>query len=165
MNTGRTPMRPFARCKSGGIWRLAYLGLTGLLPMPAFAAATVAGIPSTPAATKIALPDLTGETVHMLWVLGLVLGTIYALSWLLKRTQGRGRSGLRALRSVEALSVGARERVVLIQVGERQMIIGVAPGNVRLLSVLDDPIAAPMAKTPPAFSETLQRILRRGAGR
>ncbi len=158
-------MNPSARYGQADTPHLARVGLSVLLAIPASAATTVAGIPSKTAAAKVALPDLSGETIHMLWVLGLVLGSIYALSWLLKRAQGRGRPGLRALRSVEALSVGARERVVLIQVGERQMVIGVAPGNVRLLSVLDDPVAAPMAKTPPAFSATLQRILRRGAGR
>ncbi|HEN46974.1 MAG TPA: flagellar biosynthetic protein FliO [Mizugakiibacter sp.] len=157
MNTGAAAMNPWAYCRQC----LGWWGLLGLLPIPVVAA----GLPATTTPANIALPDLTGETVHMLGVLGLVLGTIYALSWMLKRAHGRGRPGSHALRSVAALSVGARERVVLIQVGERQMLIGVAPGNVRLLRVLDDPIETVTLKTPPAFSEALQRMLRRGAGR
>jgi len=39
--------------------------------------------------------------------------------------------------------VGQREKVVLVQLGERQMVLGVASGSVQLLQMLDEPIQAP----------------------
>mgnify|MGYP000383068744 CR=1 FL=1 len=46
---------------------------------------------------------------------------------------GTGQS----MRVVSAISVGTRERVVLVQVGEQQLVLGVAPGRVNLLQQID----------------------------
>ena len=41
---------------------------------------------------------------------------------------------------IAALSVGARERVVLVQLAEKQLLLGVSPGRVNLLEAYDQPI-------------------------
>ena len=38
------------------------------------------------------------------------------------------------------LSLGTRERVVLLQVGDQQLVLGVAPGQIRTLHVLETPL-------------------------
>lgn len=66
----------------------------------------------------------------LLLVLGLLLGSL----WLLKRiSQPRGAAaGL--LRVVAGISVGPRERVVILELGNSWLVLGVAPGRVSTLA-------------------------------
>ena len=81
-----------------------------------------------------------GEVLQVLIGLLVVLAVIVLAAWLMRRyvTLPAGRSG--ALRLLAAISVGQRERVVLVQAGETQLLLGVAPGQVRTLHVFDRPV-------------------------
>jgi flagellar protein FliO/FliZ len=46
------------------------------------------------------------------------------------------------MRVIAGLPLGARERAVLVQVGNQQILLGVAPGRVQMLHVLESPVAA-----------------------
>ncbi len=62
-----------------------------------------------------------------------------------------------ALKAVATLSVGARERVVVIEAGESWLVLGVAPGRVNKLHVMPrQELPAPAA--PPAFAELLAKL-------
>jgi flagellar protein FliO/FliZ len=94
--------------------------------------------PLTSTQDPMAMIDLWQLTLAMLLVLGLILG----IAWLLKRS-GRFRMAAGGdLRIMGGLSMGTRERVVLLQVGETQLLVGVAPGRVQTLHVLDQPLQA-----------------------
>lgn len=89
---------------------------------------------------------LTPEPMAVGYLLQLTLGLLVVLIaigggvWLLRRV-GRFQSGADgALRILGGLSLGTRERVVLMQVGETQLLLGVAPGKVEALHVLDRPV-------------------------
>ncbi len=134
-----------------------------------------AGVEPTPAATATEVPAETAGrapathdplAMSSLWQLTLgmlvVLGLILALAWLLKRSgrfQAAAGGGLRVL---GGLSMGARERVVLIQAGETQLLLGVAPGRVQTLHVLEQPLAAGDALPGGGFAEQLARVIGRG---
>ncbi|MFZ5491910.1 MAG: FliO/MopB family protein [Pseudomonadota bacterium] len=90
-----------------------------LLPLPAAAA-----------------PSALAASGQMLVSLLLVLGLLGGLFVLLKRLQVRGGAG-GAIRVLAAQSLGTRERAVLVEVAGRQVLIGVAPGRVQTLLVLD----------------------------
>ncbi len=82
-----------------------------------------------------------GSALQILAALLLVLGLILGMAWLLRRfgsLPGSGGSG--PLRVLTSAMVGQRERVVLVQVGERQLLLGVAPGRVEMLHVLEQPV-------------------------
>lgn len=69
----------------------------------------------------------------------LVLGAIFLVLWALRRMQGMtGRAG-RGVEVLGGVSVGTKERVVVTRVGERYLVLGVAPGSVRTLCELDGP--------------------------
>ena len=89
-----------------------------------------------------------------------VLAAIVGSAWLLRR-YGRLQSGAAgALRVIGGLSMGPRERVVLIQVGAQQLLLGVAPGSVQMLHVLAEPvpeISHPIGKSK--FAEQLGKAL------
>lgn len=74
----------------------------------------------------------------LLLVLACLLGVLY----LLKRLQGGDMGSRSPLRVLGSLKVGTREKVVLLQAGERQLLLGVASGSVRTLHVFDGAPAA-----------------------
>lgn len=72
--------------------------------------------------------------------LGVVLAAILALTWLLRRVGRLSRSANGQLRILGGLPVGNRERIVLVQVGKTQLLLGVAPGQVQTLHILEETI-------------------------
>lgn len=65
----------------------------------------------------------------------LVLGLLGGLLWGLKRMQSGVRlgAGSRQLRVIEAVSVGPRQKIVLVRVGEREVLVGVSPAQLTAL--------------------------------
>jgi flagellar protein FliO/FliZ len=72
----------------------------------------------------------------------LVLAAVFAAAWLVRRLKTFGRFASGPIEVIADVSLGAKERVVLVQVGGKQLLLGVAPGRVSTLHVLDEPIAA-----------------------
>ena len=67
--------------------------------------------------------------------LSLVLGLIVAAGWFAKRFSiGPAASGL--VKVISGASVGQRERVVVVEVGDTWMVLGVAPGRVNALHTM-----------------------------
>ena len=100
------------------------------LPALALAAGTPAEAPAEPAIS--AAGSLMQVFIGLVAVLLLIAGT----AWVAKRlgvTQG-GASSL--LRVVSSASVGTRERVVVVEVGDAWLVVGVAPGSVNALMTL-----------------------------
>ena len=110
--------------------------------MKRFAAALLLGLPllahaagapnATPAPTVSAASSLLQVFIGLVAVL-LLIG---ATAWVAKRfgvAQG-GSSSL--LRVVSSASVGTRERVVMVEVGDSWLVVGVAPGSVNVLTTL-----------------------------
>ena len=104
-------------------------------------------------------PGIGGALLGLLLVLGLILG----LAWLLKRMPGTGL-GIRPseqLRVVSMLSVGAKERVMVIEVGKEQLLIGVPAGGITALHTLPEPLVFAPAPALPNFAELLAKRLRK----
>ncbi len=115
---------------------------------------TSAFVQAAETASGTAVPSLTGEPLAggSLAKMGLglfaVVFLIVAMAWVMRRMGGIPGTSAGALRVVGGLSMGTRERVVLIQVGTTQLLLGVAPGRVETLYVLNEPIAQPDAVKP-----------------
>ena len=133
------------------------------------AAGTAAVTPPLPAGT--ATPELGASVLQMLFGLAVVIALLFACLWLIRRL-GAPRGGGAAIKVLGAAAVGPRERVVLVELGEQVLVLGVAPGSVTRLhdmkrSELPLPadaagIAAPAGK---AFAAWLKQATeRRNAG-
>jgi flagellar protein FliO/FliZ len=112
----------------------------------------------SPSQDPMAMASLWQLTLGMLVVLGLIL----AIAWLLKRSGRFQMAAGGGLRVLGGLSMGSRERVVLIQAGETQLLLGVAPGRVQTLHVLDRPLQPQQGAVTTGFAEQLGRILGKG---
>ena len=82
----------------------------------------------------------TAALVRVVVGLLVVLLLIVALGWVMRRVGRYSSPASGQLRVIGGVSVGTRERVVLLQVGEQQLLVGVAPGRVQTLHVLDEPL-------------------------
>jgi flagellar protein FliO/FliZ len=95
------------------------------------------------AAVPLEATHTTTGLMRVVIALLLVLGAIIAAGRLARRVRGVGGGSSSALQVLGQLSLGARERAVLIRVGEHQLLIGVAPGNVRTLHVFEQLLPPP----------------------
>lgn len=98
---------------------------------------------------------------QMLLGLLVVVGLLLATLWLMKRLAAP-RGGAAALKVLGATPVGPRERVVLVEVAGKVLVLGVAPGQVSALHTLDRadlPSASPAALAATGFQARLRQAL------
>lgn len=106
----------------------------------------------TPAVSPSSL--FTGD--YLLQVVGsfvVVILLLVAVLVMLKRFNGIGSSISGDMRVISSVSVGQRERAVLLQVGEQQVLVGVGPGNVRTLHVFDEAPIQASEQSVPSFAD------------
>lgn len=87
----------------------------------------------------------------------LVLGLLALVLWGLRRLQNRGGfagASKRQLQVIESLSLGPRQKVVLLRVGSRELVLGVTPTSITALDS-QAASAATQAATP-SFAADLQ---------
>ncbi len=92
---------------------------------------------STPQVGKHAMANI--DAGSMILSLLMVLALIIISALLLKRFNIVQQGGSQ-LKVVDSLSLGAKERVVVIQAGKKQLMPGVTPSQVTLLESLDEPL-------------------------
>lgn len=122
-------------------------------------------VDKTSAAPVLPADPVSGSgLLQMGFGLFVVLALILALAWMMRRLGGVQGGANSALRILGGLSLGTRERVVLVQVGEQQVLLGVAPGRVQTLHVLEQPIAVNEHNKPATgnFAASLSAALQRG---
>jgi flagellar protein FliO/FliZ len=96
-----------------------------------------------------------GAVGGTVFALVFVVGLILALAWLAKRMPGVAGSSNRALRVVASLSLGPREKVVVVDVGGKQLLLGVGAGGTRTLHTLDAPLPEAERPATPPFAQLL----------
>ncbi len=69
----------------------------------------------------------------------LVLALLGGMLWLLKRLKAmqEKNSGPRQMELMETLSVGVRQKIALVRVGTRQVLVGMTPGQFTALASWD----------------------------
>lgn len=113
-------------------------------------------------ADTIQSASILGDITQMLLGLAVVLAVIFALMYLLKRF-GVHPAGS-GLKIVGNTSVGPRERVVLVEIGEEVLVLGVAPGRItHLHTVPSSRITPPSSPQETSFKERLQQFMERKA--
>lgn len=125
-----------------------------VLPQSLYAAAEEKAMPVDPlSASSIA---------NMFMGLGLVLALIFLMAWVARRMGGMQLSGSQKIRLLGGLSLGPREKVVLIQVENKRLLLGVAQGQVNTLHELEgdyDNAAEPSQDSASDFKAKLLQAL------
>lgn len=98
----------------------------------------------------------------------LILGAIVALGWMARQLGRRRLQSGRGLQVEGGLSLGTRERLVVVQVNGDHLLLGVTPGGISLLHRLDGPLQDAATAASPieggAFAERLRDIMKKSLG-
>lgn len=89
-------------------------------------------VPPSPAVSS-------GSIVQILFSLMLVLAVIVLVGWLLKRMNLTQQNSGSHLKMLGGIAIGQRERIVLVEIDETWLVIGVGPGQIRTLHTLPRP--------------------------
>ncbi|MDE2600583.1 MAG: flagellar biosynthetic protein FliO [Rhodocyclaceae bacterium] len=119
-------------------------------------------IAQTAAAPAASPPSLGGSFLQMLFGLALVLGLLFAGVWFLKKLTGTvGPNGAIA-RVVSATPIGTRERIVIVELGQTWLVLGVTPNNINTLAEMPrQPLPPGSQPMPPNFADWLRNTMNR----
>lgn len=93
----------------------------------------------------------------------LVLAIIFVGAWLVRRYGRFSAVADGQLRVLGMLSVGQKERIMLLQVGRQQLLVGVTSSRITTLHTLDESIEVQEADTTslkPSFAQRFQDALK-----
>ncbi|MEA3120272.1 MAG: flagellar protein FliO/FliZ [Paraburkholderia sp.] len=138
--TPRHPTAPTVRAAAAVAFMLGAAALTAA-PLSALAADLNAVNNAARIASSVgvgtAAPAIGfGAVLQTIVALGVVVGLVFACAWIARRLglQPSGRGNV--LKTVGGLSLGGKERVAVVEIGDTWLVLGAAPGNVRLLHTL-----------------------------
>ncbi|MCF5229693.1 MULTISPECIES: flagellar biosynthetic protein FliO [unclassified Pseudomonas] len=132
-------------------------GLFLALPLSALAAEPVAQVA---AAAPVVSSGIGGQLTQLVLGLLLVVGLIFVLAWLMRRVQRIGPGNAQVIEMIGSRALGPRDRLVLVQVGEEQILLGITPGRITPLHVLKTPVEATRTETStPEFAQRLMELL------
>ncbi|NWC45221.1 flagellar biosynthetic protein FliO [Pseudomonas edaphica] len=132
-------------------------GLFLALPLSALAAEPVAQVA---AAAPVVSSGIGGQLTQLVLGLLLVVGLIFVLAWLMRRVQRIGPGNAQVIEMIGSRALGPRDRLVLVQVGEEQILLGITPGRITPLHVLKTPVEATRTETAtPEFAQRLMELL------
>ena len=134
-----------------------FLGLLCGVPLAALAAEPSATLAPAAAPMLASSGNLSAQLGQMLFGLLLVIGLIFLLAWLVRRVQRIGPRSTQVIKLLASQALGPRDRLVLVQVGSEQVLLGLSAGRITPLHVLKDPVHLPDSE--PASAEFAQRLM------
>ena len=107
-------------------------------------------------------PDITMSLLKVTGGLLLVIIAIFGSAWAYRRFGNMAQMSNDSLRIIGGVSLSTKERVVLMQVGEEQVLIGVSPGSIQRLHVLNKNIDVGQETVVPnkSFSSQLNTAIK-----
>lgn len=99
--------------------------------------------------------------IQMLFGLAIVLAIFISMAWLLRRFGRDNFQTNKIFRTIGTMSVGTRERLLLIEVSGEQFVLAVSPGSVTKIHHFDQPITLAEQTTKSDFAEKLKTLMDR----
>ncbi|HQR05007.1 MAG: flagellar biosynthetic protein FliO [Proteobacteria bacterium] len=107
-------------------------------------------------------PDLGSSALQLLSGFALVLILLFVSLWLLKRLGAARENGNHLLKIVAGTAVGPREKVVVMEIGNLWLVIGVTPGQITALHQMPKETRPEQSGLPTAdFAGRIQQFLSR----
>lgn len=128
---------------------IAPLIATALATQPAFAAKAPASLPATPGIGS-------GDILSLGLSLFVVVGVIIALGWFYSRSRFVSGGGADLITIVATRPLGPKERLMVVEVADQQLLIGMTATGANTLHVLDKPIE--VAAREPATGHFASRL-------
>jgi len=108
-------------------------------------AAVQAATPTLPGTPVVGGGDILGLLVSML----IVIAVIIVLGWLYSRSRFVGGGSTEAIQIVASRALGTKERLLIVEVADQQLLVGMTASGVQTLHVFDKPVEinSPAAET------------------
>jgi flagellar protein FliO/FliZ len=110
-------------------------------------------------------PDLVSTALQMLTALGIVLGGLLVVFYLIKRFFKRDAGGSKEqlIRVVASQYIGIKKNIALVEVPGAILVVGVSNENISLLTKIEDKIVLDgirqeTSRLTPSFVDHLQRL-------
>lgn len=110
------------------------------------------------AATK-SLPTPQISVLHVFLVLLFTVGIIMLCAYLIRRLTGINFTHDNTIKICTGLTIGTRERILLLQAGETQLLVGVTPNGMQTLHVFEEPIYQDAEQAPVSFMQQLTKAV------
>ena len=111
-------------------------------------------------ASPLSVGSLTQLTLSLFAIVALIL----AISWALRRLKAAVPRGSGDFAVLGELCVGPRDRIVLIRVGDSQVLVGIGASGVVSLTPLAAPIVLKVGGQATAFADRLREMIKRPGG-
>jgi flagellar protein FliO/FliZ len=108
-----------------------------------------------------AVPTATGSIAQLTLSLLLIVGLIFGLAWLIKRLRVVAPRGTGNFAVEGQLALGPRERILLVRVGDAQVLVGVGAAGMVSLTPLSKHIELQMPAPAPDFASRLRELMTR----
>lgn len=147
---------------------LAVLTFSVLAPTVAWAVeSTAQSAPAQAAAPQAAATQVAntgvsmgGQLFQLLLGLLLVVALIFVLAWVMRRVQRVGPNSGQVIELISSRALGPRDRLMLVQVGQEQILLGITPGRITPLHVLKEPVQVPeREQVTPEFAQQLMKLM------
>lgn len=105
---------------------------------------------------------MADQVVQVGLYLGLIVGLILLMGFVAKKitpmTTGAAANGMKV---VSSLPLGMKEKLVLVQVGDQQVLLGVTQHNISRIENFSHPVIAPDAEGLSDFRFKLQEMMQK----
>ncbi|KTC89972.1 flagellar biosynthetic protein FliO [Fluoribacter dumoffii] len=102
-----------------------------------------------------------GELIRVIMGLSLVLLLIIALSWVVKRLHGMQIGPARGFQPIATMILGPKEKVTLLKVGARYLLVGSGAGNITLLHDFGEQLPPGFdTQNKPTFADLLKSVVK-----
>jgi flagellar protein FliO/FliZ len=91
--------------------------------------------------------ELSDHIAQIAFALALIVALVVGLGWLVKRLNSSRFTGAGEIRVVASSYLGPKEKVVLLEVRDRQILVGVNAQNISALGDFELPESAPATPT------------------
>lgn len=127
-------------------------GVAAFLLIPLRAATTSAAEVTPELSSPVSVPGILGFGAS----LTLVIASIVIVGWLYARMQGGHGGNSSVINILASQSLGSKEKIVLVEVGDKQIVVGMTAANVQTLHVFDEPVIGTAERPPQSvFAERL----------
>lgn len=106
----------------------------------------------------------TGTYLQAALALALIVGLLAGTAWLARKVSGGKGFGQGGMKIVGGVALGPRERIVLLEVGNEWLVVGIVPGQIRTLHRLEKgtiPNDSLLASADKPFTQWLHGIAER----
>ena len=120
-----------------------------------YSGSVFAGGATRASTSPISAPDI----LNLIFGLLIVIIIFLCVAWFLKRLTGGNIASRGYLKVVDTLHLGTREKIILVRAVDSYLVLGISPGNINSLHVVQGQLPEEPSAAEPDFKTRLRGML------